>query len=1002
MFEMVVIIVIIRFPKDRTVAAKWNLFLGVETSKILNGMICCMHFEDQCFERRNKARIKANSVPTIFEIQSNEPTEIASIPIRTYSRYSQYSRASAASTTIAIVPTIPNSSTVNRFSVQPTCPTHTMLRSLHTHPSHVPETIALVSSAPTAQTVPSSSSANTFSLQLAHTLLHSLNTHPTSTPQTIATATLEATSHQARAYSRPSGPPTTIATASSFHCDECIKKDALIEIKEAQIRQLRNKLKKAQKKIYYLETVKRKLNSALSDLKKKWLVDEQLLKTLDLCQNDDLFRVLHHGNKGGTKYPESVRRFSLGLVSHSARAYQFVRKSFNNHLPSPKTIQQWFANSDIRGEPGIQLDQMERLKKIAQEFKKKHNRPLMCSLVFDEIHIRQQVVWSVSDMEYTGYANYGTESTRTIAKQAIVFLLNGIEVSFEFPLCYYFIHELKAPERQKMLEPVIAAVTDCEIKLTNITCDGLSSNIPTFELLGASLTVNCKGSNRNLKPFIVNPINEQKIFIILDPCHMEKLVRNRLASCGVFFLKNGDKIEWRFIEELYKFSCTNDFRCHKLTKKHIEWRQRSMNVSLAVETFSESTARSIEYLMNLNVPQFQDAQATIDFIRRMNVLFDIFNSKCSADRNIFKRNLCPENKRIVFDFIKETAEIFKQLKVEETFYKKSKQDGSRVVSRKDKIPILNSRHKTSFRGFIIDIESLMGMYKEYVEETNSLKGIATYNIVQDPLEMLFARIRHCGGYNNNPNVLQFKGAFRKVQCNMRMELTPNTNCRIFDNNLPDNLFYSNIYFVSSKRARMVMNETTYQEQKESILKLVENEASETGEAIESTESIESFDTLSASCHYLFGGTSHFMVSYLAAQIEKKISKCNTFHCSSCRQIFDENDKDDSIDFHFSDWVPCSSTIQICKHTEKFFKLRSNPAYDFKVVYVLIFRSLNFDLLYTKSSFNCDHNHKYQFIKCIVGQYISMRARQLAKEITLERQGKLVRQKLNHLINFKGQ
>lgn len=218
---------------------------------------------------------------------------------------------------------------------------------------------------------------------------------------------------------------------------------------------------------------------------------------------------------------------------HSPRVYQFIRKTFHNHLPSPRTIQNWFANSDICGEPGIQDETLERLKKIAQDYEEKNNRQLKCSLVFDEIYIRQQVLYAVHQMDYVGYINYGEKTDgRTIAKQAIVFLLNGIEVYLEFPVAYRFINELVASERSILLDKVISTVTRCGVKIMNITFDGNTANVPACELLGAKLKINCKQTTCDFKPFIENPINKEKIYIILDPCHMEKLIRNR---CVKFF-----------------------------------------------------------------------------------------------------------------------------------------------------------------------------------------------------------------------------------------------------------------------------------------------------------------------------------------------------------------------------------------------------------------------------------------------------------------------------------
>lgn len=762
-------------------------------------------------------------------------------------------------------------------------------------------------------------------------------------------------------------------------------------------------------------------------------------------KTNQLFRVLHHGVKSGQKYPEEVRHFCISLVAHSPRAYGIIRRTFHNHLPTLKTIKNWFANSDIRSDPGIQEGTLDRLKKIAGDFEKINNRRLMCSLVFDEVHIRQQVIYSLDEMEYTGFTSYGinTEETsedtkKTVAKQAIVFLLNGITVNFEFPVAYYFISELNAAQRKELLNEIIATVTKCGIKITNCTFDGHSCNVPAFEMLGAFLKWKTNGKNQHFQTFIVNPINNERIYIILDPSHMEKLVRNQLASCKVFFDENGDKIEWRYIEALYEYSIKNNFHSHKLTKKHIDWKRHAMNVRIAVETLSESVAKSIQFLMDKKIPEFQGAQPTIDFIRRMDKLFDCFNSRHSKDKNIFKRTLSAENQRIVFDFFDETIEYFSSLKVEVSFYRKEKNEGTeknesgkskselkkdRVVDRVEIRPILHTCHKTGFRGFIISMTSVKEMFKEYVENEHYFNSIPTYNLLQDVLEMMFARIRSCGGFNNNPNVFQFKGAFRKVVCNMKMDLAVNTNCRMFDMNLPENLFYSNIYFISSKRPKIILNKQTYENQKESILEVVEDECEwhpEYGWITPSDERIMSdIDGAIASADpevLMLNGSldiSDFMILHHAISIESNLMNIignKGFYCnaedSSCHTVFDENEKFLHVDMQSSSYVPCKSTMDICKKAEQYFKLyngqQSKPRYDFKTLYCLIFRTMDMDRLYPNSNFQCDPTHKYQFIKCIVGQYIAKRALQIAKQTTLARQDKLIREQCTRLVNFRGQ
>lgn len=215
-------------------------------------------------------------------------------------------------------------------------------------------------------------------------------------------------------------------------------------------------------------------------------------------------------------------------------------------------------------------------------------------------------------------------------------------------------------------------------------------------LLGAILKEN------SMQPFINNPLNNEKIYIIQDPCHMEKLARNTLASKQIIYDAQGNKIEWRYFESLYQFSTAYDLKTHKLTKKHMDWKRNSMNVALAVETFSESVAITMQFLKNQGVSQFEGCEHTIAFIKRMNTIFDIFNTRNCKDRNIFKRVLSKENKRVIFDFFDETIQYFKSLYVDEDYFIKQK-GKKKVKTIKKRVLLLKSRNRTGFRGYIIDM-----------------------------------------------------------------------------------------------------------------------------------------------------------------------------------------------------------------------------------------------------------------------------------------------------------
>lgn len=67
--------------------------------------------------------------------------------------------------------------------------------------------------------------------------------------------------------------------------DENAEKNDLIAQKDAQIKTLRNQLKKARQKIWYMEKTKKKLDSELSELKKQSLISEEFCETLKVIHS---------------------------------------------------------------------------------------------------------------------------------------------------------------------------------------------------------------------------------------------------------------------------------------------------------------------------------------------------------------------------------------------------------------------------------------------------------------------------------------------------------------------------------------------------------------------------------------------------------------------------------------------------------------------------------------------------------------------------------------------
>lgn len=237
-----------------------------------------------------------------------------------------------------------------------------------------------------------------------------------------------------------------------------------------------------------------------------------------------------------------------------------------------------------------------------------------------------------------------------LATRALVFMLSGINKMFEFPVGYHFVNGLGADGLTELVKEVVIKVSKCGVKIVNITMDGAKENLKMCENLGAHLDP----LSDEFKPFFPSPFDGTCLFVILDPSHMEKLLRNLLGNHKKLFDKNNEEIKWAYFVNLQKLSKDGGLLTHKLTKKHTaEWVRNKMNVRLACETFSGSVADSFQILREREHKKFINSLATENFTRMADKMFDILNSRDTRHSNMFKRPLNAENKDAIFEFMEQ-------------------------------------------------------------------------------------------------------------------------------------------------------------------------------------------------------------------------------------------------------------------------------------------------------------------------------------------------------------
>ena len=126
------------------------------------------------------------------------------------------------------------------------------------------------------------------------------------------------------------------------------------------------------------------------------------------------------------------------------------------------------------------------------------------------------------------------------------------------------------------------------------------------------------------------------------------------------------------------------------------------------------------------------------------VFFDVLNS-----RNLLARNFKAPNRKSNYEYTKsilnEAGKYIRKLKCS---------DGK---------PILTSKRKTGFLGFLVCIDSVLGLASDLVlPEKPVLKYLLTYKMSQDHLELFFLAVRACRGWNNNPTTRHFIAAYKQL------------------------------------------------------------------------------------------------------------------------------------------------------------------------------------------------------------------------------------------------
>lgn len=751
-----------------------------------------------------------------------------------------------------------------------------------------------------------------------------------------------------------------------------------LEDMESRAESYKKKLKVEQRKNSRLTAKVLTLTDMVKDLKSKNLISdscaEMLEKSFSGVPSQLIQRLLNKRGTTETFHP-ALKAFAMTLQFYSTRAYNFVRETFGLGLPHTSTIRRWYRSMD--GSAGFNKHVLMSLEKKAVE-SREQGCEVLCALMLDEMSIKKHVEWD--GKKVTGFVDIGngiTDDSAPPATEALVFMLVAVNGSWKVPVGFFFIHGMSGKEKANLIRECLLQVADVGVKVISLTCDGPSSHVAMLKELGASM------DPENLEPSFPHPSSGHRIYVLLDVCHMLKLLRNSLATCGLMKDGNGDIIRWRYFEELNTIQESEGLHlANKLRQAHLCWEAQKMKVRLAAQTFSSSVANALEYCRDgLKLPAFQNVKGTVHFLRTVDHLFDVLNSRNQYAKGM-KGALKPDRSDgscSKMDFLDHAFE-----------YMKSLHD---VAGNK----MYTTSKKTAFIGFMAAIRATQALYTQYVGDGKPLRYLLTYKLSQDHLELFFGGIRAHGGSNNNPTVRQFVACFKRMI--MRHDIKTTTG---------------NV---------TAQDETSFLQSAVSISKMQEAIEDDTKDIMmarryQLTDEDTSVDDIPALPELSIYSES--AIGYIAGFVVRLVRK--TVSCPECQSALSVKAVDGSQPSHGlvlqkdqgGLTKPSPSVVDICiqseKHIQKILFVNEQrlpqgeglPGALARVVLEKtgdrVFSCLDSHMLDTEP----ENNHVFALIKAITRAYVKVRMKHLVKQHNARITGRYIRKKMHKLVLFKNQ
>ena len=237
-------------------------------------------------------------------------------------------------------------------------------------------------------------------------------------------------------------------------------------------------------------------------------------------------------NRKGIRWSSQTKAFSLTLYHQSPKCYKMLRSIFS--LPTIRTLKQEMQKLDIKPgfHPSILTGMQEKVKNFSEKQK-------LCAIIFDEMSLKEAITYSPQKDRMDGSEDFGEEgTTKYVANHACVFMVRGIVEKWKQAVGYVVSSgTVSSVMLLTLLLSCITKLQDIGLKVKLLICDQGSNNRSMIGKLG----VNFK------RPYFMHRL--QKIYVLYDPPHLIKNIRNNLKNTG--YIVGKKKVIWDHIKEFF-------------------------------------------------------------------------------------------------------------------------------------------------------------------------------------------------------------------------------------------------------------------------------------------------------------------------------------------------------------------------------------------------------------------------------------------------------------------